>query len=364
MARNKNVEMFRAILILYMLVYHYMVSIPQVTLPYLFKESFGQFALIGFFVLSGYGTYCYFSSKGESIHFITYIKRRLFAILPQYYLSIFFLLMLTSRITLLSGKGLVKILENAFLIQNFDNASGINGVTWTIAVLFQLYLIALPLYKLLRKYGVFAWLAVGICSLALKRCIFYYIGTHEIDSLYYVVTSIRIPFTTVDLFLTGMFAAYISVRLKDRQWKRKSSNIVLMAKCIGMTVLYHIGFNAYALYTGGLWTDKWTACIWHFLIAIWLGCILIVLSNAAVEYRSLPGRAIQFVAKYEYGIYLWHMILLGTFQTYGVSWFVTLSEKAPYCLVFVLILIAILVGYLSTVIAKGEEYLKFYRLLK
>lgn len=364
MERNKNIEMFRGILILYMLIYHYMVSIPQVTLPYLIKESFGQYALIGFFVLSGYGTYCYFSSNSETIHFITYIKRRLLSILPQYYFSIFLILVLTSQIILWSGKGLVKILENIFLLQNFDTTNNINGVTWTIAVLFQLYLIALPLYKLLQKYGVFAWLAVGVCSLALKRCIFYYIGMHEIDPLYYVVTSIRLPFTTIDLFLTGMLAAYISMKLKDRQLKKKVSNIVLIAICIGMTVLYHIGFNAYALYTGGLWSNKWTACIWYLLIAIWLGCILIVLSNATFKYRSLAGRAIQFVAKYEYGIYLWHMIILGTFQTFGVSWFVILSEKAPYCLVLVMILIAILIGYLSTVIAKGEKYLKFYRFLQ
>lgn len=364
MERNKNVEMFRGILILYMLIYHYMVSIPQITLPYLVKESFGQFALIGFFVLSGYGTYCYFSSKGETIHFITYIKRRLLSILPQYYFSIFLILVLTSQITLWSGKGLVKILETIFLLQNFDTTNNINGVTWTIAVLFQLYLLALPLYKLLKKYGIFAWLTIGACSLALKRCIFYYIGTHEIDPLYYVVTSIRLPFTTIDLFLTGMLAAYISIKLKDKQWEKKVSNIVRMVICLGMTVLYHIGFNAYALYTGGLWQNRWTACIWHLLIAIWLGIMLIVLSNAILGYQSPFGRIIQFIAKYEYGIYLWHMVILGTFQTFGVSWFVILSEKAPYCLVPVMILIAALIGYLSTVISKGEKYLKFYRFLQ
>ena len=363
MGRNKNIEMLRAVLILYMLLYHYRVSIPQIDLPYLFKESFGQFALIGFFVLSGYGTYCYFHSKGESARFTVYIKRRLLAILPQYYFSIFMILLLTSQVALWSGKGLIKILESVLLLQNFDTTNGINGVTWTIAVLFQLYLIAMPLYKLLQKLGVCAWLVIAAVSLALKRCIFYYIGTRGIDSFYYVVTGIRLPFTTVDLFLTGMLAAYIAVKLKNRLRGKKISNIAVMAICAGMLVLYHAGFNAYAVHTGGLWANKWTACAWHELIAIWIGGILLLLSNMDLQFESCPGRLIQFIAKYEYGIYLWHMVILGTFQTYGVSWFVSLSEKEPLLLVPVMMVIAALTGYLSTVITKGEEYRKFYRFL-
>lgn len=364
MERNKNIEMFRAMLILYMLFYHYMVSIPQIGLPYLLKESFGQFALIGFFVLSGYGTYCFFISKGETASFTAYIKRRLSAVLPQYYFCIFIILLLTPQVALWSGKGLLKILESVLLVQNFDTSNGINGVTWTIAVLFQLYLIAMPLYKLLRKYGVFAWLAVGTCSLVLKRCIFYYIGTHGIDPLYYVVTSIRLPFTTIDLFLTGMFAAHLSAKLKDRLSGKKVNNAIILGVFIGMTILYHIGFNAYALHTGGLWVNKWTACVWHQLIALWLGCMLILLSGATFGFHSWAGRFVQFIAKYEYGTYLWHMVIFGKFQAYGVTWFVALSEKAPYALLPVMVMIAISVGYLSSIVAKGEGYLKLYKFLK
>ena len=52
MKRNLNIEMIRAIAILYVLLYHFMVSIPTINtgegMSSLYIESFGQFALIVF----------------------------------------------------------------------------------------------------------------------------------------------------------------------------------------------------------------------------------------------------------------------------------------------------------------------------
>lgn len=56
-----------------------------------------------------------------------------------------------------SKEGVGKILESIFLLQNYDKNNAINGVTGTIAVLFQLYFIAIPLYKWLIKRGPYIW---------------------------------------------------------------------------------------------------------------------------------------------------------------------------------------------------------------
>lgn len=366
MKRNLNIEMIRALAIIYMLLYHFMVSIPQINTDIstaIIIESFGQFAMICFFVLSGYGTFCLFTKtevEGK-ISFSKYIKRRLYAILPQYYLCIIFLLLTTGRVTLWSKDGWIKIAESFLLLQNFDNNNGINGVTWTIAVLFQLYLIAIPLYRLLRKYKIWVWPVIAVIMFALKRVIFWYIGTNDIDALCYVITSIRIPFTTVDLFFTGMCAGYVSEKIKG---KVEGKNGILMTAFIGMLVVYSVGFVKYATITGGLWQNKWTACIWHLLIAVYVGILMIIASQMTFAYKNYFGRGIQFIAKYEYGIYLWHMILFGTFSTSGVNWWTSLSEMAPFSLVVIMILISIFVGWLSTIVASGDKYLRIYSYLK
>ena len=141
MARNRNIEVLRAFAIIYMLLYHYASSITGLVKSYkgsLFIESLGQFALIGFFVLSGFGLYLSFErleTSGKPIQFLPFIKRRLRSLLPQYYLCIGIVLLLTTGIGYLSISHVFHIIQSLFLVQNFAPGNGINGVTWTIAVL-------------------------------------------------------------------------------------------------------------------------------------------------------------------------------------------------------------------------------------
>lgn len=71
-----------------------------------------------------------------------------------------------------SKEGVGKILESIFLLQNYDKNNAINGVTGTIAVLFQLYFIAIPLYKWLIKRGPYIWILVEAICFLLKRTIY------------------------------------------------------------------------------------------------------------------------------------------------------------------------------------------------
>lgn len=159
MTRNKNVEAVRGIAILGMLVYHYMLSIPGFGLSgkaSIIVEGIGQFALISFFVISGFGSYTYFSyleENNESVSMKTFLKKRLTKILPQYYLNIFVIIFLTSGLGYLSTNGIGRLLSSLLLVQNFFASGSVNGVTWTIAVLFQLYVVVKPLYYGVKKFG-------------------------------------------------------------------------------------------------------------------------------------------------------------------------------------------------------------------
>lgn len=369
MKRNKNIEMLRALAIIYMLLYHYMQSIPGIisgNIQSTLVESLGQFALISFFVLSGFGTYLSFNNmeiEGKSLYFSSYVKRRLRAILPQYYFCIIFVLLFTTGIGFFSWSHWRHLLESLFLVQNYDLNNGINGVTWTIAVLFQLYLIAIPLYNLAKKYGFISWGIALLISVCIKRILFFCISTSEINEFYYVMTSIRIPFTTIDLILCGMCMARLCLRMKEKYYRvlMQKKNIFI---CVSMLVLFHYLFELFVRRGGTLYGNYWISSVWQSAIGIYIAIMCLFLYFLPFLYRSRIGKIVQYVAKYEYGTYLWHMILMGNFMTFLPDWYVVLRDTEPYCLMLIMIFMAFFVGVVSTKLAASPAYQKMFEWLK
>jgi peptidoglycan/LPS O-acetylase OafA/YrhL len=75
--------------------------------------------------------------------------------------------------------------------------------------------------------------------------------------------------------------------------------------------------------------------------------------------KSIFGRAIQFVAKNEYGIYLWHMILFGCISGSAIyySWY----EKYPILILLVMWILAIFTGTISTKLTNSSDYRQLYK---
>lgn len=368
MERNKNIEALRAIAISYMLLYHYSNSITGIVTgnnSFLLVDSFGQFALVGFFVLSGFGTYLSFQRlelNGE-IKFMPYMKRRLRAILPQYYFCVGVILLFTTSVSYLSTSHLYHVLESLFLVQNYDINNAINGVTWTLAVLFQLYLVSIPLYKLSKKYGFWSWGIGLVFSICLKRLLFWYISLNELNKLYYVVASIRIPMTTIDLILIGMCSAQFCVHVKANTLRfLKQKRIVCL--CFSIVLLYHFIFAKYATWIGNLYDNRWMSCIWQSIIGGFVAGLCILLYFLPFNYQSVGGKVIQFIAKYEYGIYLWHMILIGNFMIFQPDWYIWLQDNVPYGLMVIMLILAVSVGWISTKLTSSQSYRKLYKWLE
>lgn len=367
--RLQNIEVLRAFAIIYMLLYHYANSITGFVKNYtttLLVESLGQFALIGFFVLSGFGIYLSFQrleTDGKELRFIPFIKKRLRALIPQYYFCIGTFLLLTTGIGYLSKNHIFHIIESLLLIQNFDIANSINGVTWTIAVLFQLYLISILLYRLVKKYGLWAW-GIGLfITICLKKGIATYIAMNEMDPIYYVITSIRIPFTTVDLILSGMCAAKICHKIPAKMIQILKKPQMSIA-CISLVLVYHYIFIKGTLWIETLYGNKWSNCVWQSAIGGYLAIICILLYYLPFTYTNKLGRGIQFMAKYEYGIYLWHMLLMGNFMNTQPDWYAWLQTNSPIALLIILLGGAIFVGWISSKLTSSKEYLSLFILLE
>ena len=367
MSRNKNIELLRALAISYMLLYHYSLSITGIVQSYfdsLFVESLGQFALIAFFVLSGFGLYLSFERlevSGKSIKFIPLIKRRLRALLPQYYFCIGFTLFFTTGIGWLNREHIIHVIESLLLLQNFDIKNGINGVTWTIAVIFQLYIFSIPLYRLVKKYSWRILVVAVVFTVLLKKSFATYITMKELDEIYYVVTSIRIPLTTIDLVLSGMCAAHLCYRMPSKlvDLLKKPQTIVV---CIVLIVLYHYSFIKGTQEIGNLFGNSWFSCIWQSVMGIYISIICMLLYYLPFTYSTKIGKGVQFIAKYEYGIYLWHMILMGNFMQFQPDWYILLQTKLPIVLLIIICCLAVFIGYMSTKLTSGERYSEVFNI--
>lgn len=354
--RNKNVESLRGIAILLLLFYHFTVSLSifQSMKWIMLDEAFCQFAMIIFFIISGYGTFLHYKhreEKNEKIGIFDYVKRRFIKIAPSYYFCLIFVLLFTTSGVFLAKDGLKSVLIYGFLIQNlFPARSGdINGVTWTIALFMQFYLISFPLYKAVKRWGWKSYVICLITSLILNKLICGYITAKGYPELYYVIASIRQIFTTIDIFALGMLCAKLSERHMFESINKRMA--ILLATGIFMAALWV--FVEASFVVGGIWGDGIKFYLWKPLVSIVIGSIILLISPCQLSYNSCLGRGIQFVASVEYNTYLWHMILFGNLKNTSELFNILVSKNAVLA-VIVLIFLALMVGFISTIVTQAN----------
>ena len=86
-----------------------------------------------------------------------------------------------------------------------------------------------------------------------------------------------------------------------------------------------------------------------------IAVIIIIISPLTFKYDTLLGRTIQFVSKVEYNTYLWHMVLFQNIKntSYGFN---AIAEKYPLLTIMFMMLLAVLVGYVSTLLTESPNY--------
>lgn len=163
------------------------------------------------------------------------------------------------------------------------------------------------------------------------------------ESIYQVIVAIRLPFTTFDLIVAGMLCAHIYKKYVD---VIKNYKNVISAILIGVIACYPFFFYYYSIHIG-LYGMSTLSSAGQSLIGLFIALILFGMANMPFGYESVCGKMIQFVGRYEYGIYLWHMILMGNFMNFGPDWYLWLNERYPFVLLMIILAIAIVIGYWS-----------------
>lgn len=168
-----------------------------------------------------------------------------------------------------------------------------------MGVIAQFYLVAPVLCKALRKNG-YLTLALSISVTVVAKIAIYCVLYQQMETPgWYAFYAGRQLLTALDNFVVGMFAAwfvqkYPSILNHWRAWLLAIAGFVVQ--------LFVCSFGL----SHGIHTNNFSGYSWHTLVAFTIGLIMIGLSYAP-EMSHGADAILQFLAKHEYVIFLWHL---------------------------------------------------------
>lgn len=332
----------RGVAALYVVIHHAYVKLYEPSAAYASSLGFLQYGIISvsvFIVLSGFCLALPVIANGGYLRggYLQFLKRRARRILPAYYAT---LLLGTLIRCLQTGSpfgqhdthdGALSLLRHALLLHNVwgntDNSVYgdhlTNGVMWSIAVEFQIYLwfpVFVAMARRLTPFG--ALLIVSAVAAVLQARV---VGTpwNGLNCPYYA------------LFCAGMFAAALAGR--SAAWTTRARRAVTCAPIVSFVAL-----AGFILSTGLHWIDSHIA-VTQVVTGIF-GFFLVLAVASIPRWDSLFSTPkLVNLGSFSYSLYLTHMPLLALWFTAVIvpiyarvgsllSFIVTLSFGLPMIL--------------------------------
>lgn len=316
----------------------------------------GSIGVTAFFVLSGYGIY-YSLNRSENnggIKFLGFIKKRFARIAPQYYFNIFVCIFFTYSAVYFAKAHFVNILSHLLFLHSWsmDWHGAINGVLWTMAVIFQFYLLAIPLYKLINKINnPFVCILISVVfTILMKWLMFNYLWVEDKDVFGSFATFIpgRQVVTSLDNFVCGMCLAKMNIKTPAPNKKIRVG--IFIAALFGMIFLAKFGLAI----SSSIYFDYF----WYSIVSIDLFFLLYGLSWTSADSDPL-SRFLLFFGKYEYGIYLWHLPIIHNLLNY--SEFIQQIINRQQGIIYVVIGICVIsVGVIMDMLFEGFDIRKIF----
>ena len=156
--------------------------------------------------------------------------------------------------------------------------------------------------------------------------------------------------TSLDNFVIGMYVAHLTATRKE-----STHHIPYTIGCITGALLIYLQCllgNRYGVWGRNLWN-----CSFHSLLAIVLGTLILCACNAKNS-NSLFSRMLLWIAKYEYGIYLWHLLIINNLLTNSGLLRELLAQQKLFWVYLILISCSVLVGYIMTHLLSRQNILQ------
>lgn len=357
MRKIHNIDKIRAIACLLVLVYHSwaLCGGTPINIP-IIQECIslgGVLSVTMFFVLSGYGIYsslCATERSGSKISFFRFMGKRITRVVPHYYFNLMVALLFTSAAVYVTVPHFENIIAHLFFYHSFhiDWHGAINGVLWTMAVIFQFYLIAIPLYYFIKKcrhWAVLIAIAFTIGAQYLTLNYLWVIDETVFGDFAYSVPGRQI-WTALDNFVIGMYVAHL-VNTK----KHVRSHVPYAIGCVvsvAAIALYCVLGYRYGVWGRSLWNSSY-----HSLLAVLIGLLFFCACHTKNNATSVVSRALLWVGKYEYGIYLWHLLIMNNLLTYSSLLQALLTPRRLILAYIMMISCSIFAGYIMTRMVSG-----------
>lgn len=361
MRRNKGLDVVRAVAVLSVVIYHLYVlqggdKYIQYPIVHTLISLGGEIGVTLFFIISGYGIFLSIDCQKQKNNFsvVKFFEKRCLRILPQYYLSLLIIIFIGTQGAIISGRGFIDIVTHALLIHNLfpSTCSSISTVLWTMGVIFQFYLISIPLYKLIKRNPILTLVTSALFSIICKIIIYHVIFPRvDIEPSYYFIYG-RQLFTALDNFVIGMFLAYCK--------KNLNVNIILKSTFVIVFIVFVTGWCRVALMSNP-YQDNLIGYVWHSILALLLGFLVWIISSFKLENSTWYFKMIMFIAKYQYGIYLWHFVVASNLLQ-NSSLIIGIANISFALLTIVVTVICVLIGYVSTITLEAPDYKKLLKL--
>lgn len=290
-----------------------------------------------FFVISGFLiSSILLNEKGNSFFLHNFYLKRIFRIFPIYYLIVFSFFLIT-HYTLPIGDFLLTndiiphysfliYLQNFFMAESQSFGAHYLGVSWSLALEEQFYL----LWPLLILF--INWKNLPIAILVLVSiCLFFRFNWDGYAKILLLVSR-------MDGLLIGSTIAWIAVFKPN--FIKKISLVYLILSAGALIGCYYLTVNFFFKDFMG---------INIFPVSVIYGVLLLICLNEKefLIKRILRIKQLEFISKISYGIYLYHMIVLGfTFYFIGNK-SPQLMEYSDFFLVTLSLVLTCLIAHFS-----------------